>query len=199
MYDPGNQDGAVTSTVDGITFANTGPSGAADDIVLGTGTMASCVASLIPRQEFVPRISWNLYAYTRCQRIFAIRGLAGGPRPCGVVAQPHCWSTTLAPMGRYCKPLTERLAWRKRCRILARDYHLFTYHPRHPPRPRFIYDHGPHGHDRRSYRSTFWPPDIGATGGSSPVAGKAPARPRPTSDLAKCYCSTDRQQWARSN
>jgi hypothetical protein len=48
MYDPGNQDGAVTSTVGGISFANTGPNGAADDIVLGTGTMVSGVASLDP-------------------------------------------------------------------------------------------------------------------------------------------------------
>ena len=52
MYDPGNQDGAVTSTVDGITFANTGGTGAADDIVLGTGTMVSGVASLDPATGF---------------------------------------------------------------------------------------------------------------------------------------------------
>jgi hypothetical protein len=48
MYDPGNQDGAVTSTVNGISFADTGPNGAADDIVLGTGTMVSGVPSLNP-------------------------------------------------------------------------------------------------------------------------------------------------------
>jgi hypothetical protein len=48
MLDPGNHDGAVTSTVNGITFANTGLKGAADDIVLGTGTMVSGVASFDP-------------------------------------------------------------------------------------------------------------------------------------------------------
>jgi hypothetical protein len=48
MYDPGNQDGAVTSTVNGISFANTGPTGAADDIVLGTGTFVSGVAGIDP-------------------------------------------------------------------------------------------------------------------------------------------------------
>ena len=48
MYDPGDQDGAVTLTVNGIGFANTGPHGAADDIVLGTGTMVSTGSSFDP-------------------------------------------------------------------------------------------------------------------------------------------------------
>ena len=37
--DPGNQNGAVSATVDGIGFANTGPTGEADDIVLATGSV----------------------------------------------------------------------------------------------------------------------------------------------------------------
>jgi hypothetical protein len=45
--DPGNHNGAVTSTSGGISFANVGANGAADDIVLATGTMISGVAGLI--------------------------------------------------------------------------------------------------------------------------------------------------------
>ncbi len=46
--DPGNQNGAVTSTSAGISFANTGTNGTADDITLATGIMISGVAGLIP-------------------------------------------------------------------------------------------------------------------------------------------------------
>jgi hypothetical protein len=48
MLDPGNHDGTVTSTTGGIAFANLGATGAADDIVLGTGTMISGVAGIDP-------------------------------------------------------------------------------------------------------------------------------------------------------
>ena len=41
MLDPGNNDGAASSTPSGLTFANTGPTGAADDITLATGTLVS--------------------------------------------------------------------------------------------------------------------------------------------------------------
>lgn len=46
--DPGNQNGALTSTPAAIGFANTGTTGVADDIVLASGTMISGVAGLIP-------------------------------------------------------------------------------------------------------------------------------------------------------
>jgi hypothetical protein len=39
--DPGNHNGAVSSTVSGIGFTNTGPTGAADDIPLATGSMVT--------------------------------------------------------------------------------------------------------------------------------------------------------------
>jgi hypothetical protein len=51
MLDPGNQDGAVTATPDGIGFANTGTTGTQDDIVLGTGTMISGVATIDPTTQ----------------------------------------------------------------------------------------------------------------------------------------------------
>ncbi len=42
MADPGNNDGAVSSTlVNGLAFANTGPTGTADDITLATGSLIS--------------------------------------------------------------------------------------------------------------------------------------------------------------
>jgi hypothetical protein len=41
MLDPGNNNGAASSTLSGLTFANTGPTGAADDITLATGTLVS--------------------------------------------------------------------------------------------------------------------------------------------------------------
>jgi hypothetical protein len=40
MADPGNHDGAASATLaGGLAFANTGPTGAADDVVLATGTV----------------------------------------------------------------------------------------------------------------------------------------------------------------
>jgi hypothetical protein len=39
--DPGNQNGAVSSTVSGIGFTNTGPTGESDDIVLATGSLVT--------------------------------------------------------------------------------------------------------------------------------------------------------------
>jgi hypothetical protein len=44
--DPGNQNGAVSATIDGIGFANTGPTGEADDIVLATGSIVFASSNL---------------------------------------------------------------------------------------------------------------------------------------------------------
>ena len=51
MLDPGNNDGAPSSTPSGLTFANTGPTGAADDITLATGTLVSGHYSLNPTPQ----------------------------------------------------------------------------------------------------------------------------------------------------
>ena len=48
MLDPGNNNGAPSSTLSGLTFANTGPTGAADDITLATGSLVSGHYSLNP-------------------------------------------------------------------------------------------------------------------------------------------------------
>jgi hypothetical protein len=45
MGDPGNNDGAVSSTISGLSFANTGP---ADDVTLATGSLLSGKFSLMP-------------------------------------------------------------------------------------------------------------------------------------------------------
>src|SRR6185437_2751640 len=44
--DPGNRDGAALATASGIGFANTGPTGEADDIVLASGSMVTSSANL---------------------------------------------------------------------------------------------------------------------------------------------------------
>jgi hypothetical protein len=41
MADPGNHDGAVSSTTSGLSFANTSATGTADDITLATGSLVS--------------------------------------------------------------------------------------------------------------------------------------------------------------
>ncbi len=41
MLDPGNNDGAASSTQSGVGFSNTGPTGTADDITLATGSLVS--------------------------------------------------------------------------------------------------------------------------------------------------------------
>lgn len=46
--DPGNNNGAITASAAGITFANTGPTGVADDILLGTGTLVSATMTFDP-------------------------------------------------------------------------------------------------------------------------------------------------------
>jgi len=46
MADPGNNDGASSSTPSGLSFANTGASGAADDFVLATGSLLSAQLQL---------------------------------------------------------------------------------------------------------------------------------------------------------
>lgn len=48
MLDPGNNNGAASSTPSGLTFANTGPTGKADDITLATGSLVSGHYSLNP-------------------------------------------------------------------------------------------------------------------------------------------------------
>jgi hypothetical protein len=48
MLDPGNNNGKASSTPFGLTFANTGPTGAADDITLATGTLVSGHYTLNP-------------------------------------------------------------------------------------------------------------------------------------------------------
>jgi hypothetical protein len=44
--DPGNQNGPVSATAGGIGFANTGPTGEADDIVLATGSVIAGTSNL---------------------------------------------------------------------------------------------------------------------------------------------------------
>ncbi len=46
MADPGNHDGSVTGTVGGIAWTNTGPTGIADDFILGSGVSLSSAGSL---------------------------------------------------------------------------------------------------------------------------------------------------------
>ena len=41
MLDPGNNDGVASSTLSGVGFSNTGPTGTADDITLATGSLVS--------------------------------------------------------------------------------------------------------------------------------------------------------------
>jgi hypothetical protein len=44
--DPGNQNGPALATVGGVGFANTGPTGQADDITLATGSMVTSFSNL---------------------------------------------------------------------------------------------------------------------------------------------------------
>ncbi len=46
--DPGNNNGGITATTAGTSFANTGATGAADDIVLGVGSLVSGMLSFNP-------------------------------------------------------------------------------------------------------------------------------------------------------
>src|SRR5205823_615386 len=48
MGDPGNNNGAITATTSGVSFANTGATGVADDITLGFGTLVSAMLSFNP-------------------------------------------------------------------------------------------------------------------------------------------------------
>ena len=48
MADPGNNDGAVSATPSGIGFANTGSTGAGDDITLASGSLVSGTFKLNP-------------------------------------------------------------------------------------------------------------------------------------------------------
>jgi hypothetical protein len=41
MLDPGNNDGTASSTLSGVGFSNTGPTGIADDITLASGSLVS--------------------------------------------------------------------------------------------------------------------------------------------------------------
>jgi len=51
MADPGNENGAVMSTMAGLGFANTGPTGAEDDITLATGSLVSGHFTLNPTPD----------------------------------------------------------------------------------------------------------------------------------------------------
>lgn len=67
MADPGNNDGTLSSTVAGVGFSNTGPTGTADDITLASGTLVSGTYTLNPaagirsvghfKQSFDPAVS----------------------------------------------------------------------------------------------------------------------------------------------
>jgi hypothetical protein len=46
--DPGNLDGTLVATASGIAFTNTGATGAADDVVLATGTLSSAALKFNP-------------------------------------------------------------------------------------------------------------------------------------------------------
>ncbi len=48
MADPGNNNGALSSTIAGLSFANTGPTGTVDDITLATGSLVSGHFSINP-------------------------------------------------------------------------------------------------------------------------------------------------------
>ena len=55
--DPGNLDGAALATSSGVGFANSGATGAADDITLGTGAVARERRASIRRRACAPRTS----------------------------------------------------------------------------------------------------------------------------------------------
>ena len=77
MLDPGDNDGAASSTPTGLTFANTGPTGTADDITLATGTLVSGRYTLNPApgirsigdflQTFRPEAGEGGFSSHRCR------------------------------------------------------------------------------------------------------------------------------------
>jgi hypothetical protein len=48
MADPGNKDGPISASATGISFSNTGPTGATDDLTLGTGALISASLAFNP-------------------------------------------------------------------------------------------------------------------------------------------------------
>jgi hypothetical protein len=48
MADPGDNDGPISASATGISFSNTGPTGAADDFTLGTGALISASLAFNP-------------------------------------------------------------------------------------------------------------------------------------------------------
>jgi hypothetical protein len=48
IADPGNNDGSLSSSTAGVFFSNTGPSGVADDFILGAGTLIAASMSINP-------------------------------------------------------------------------------------------------------------------------------------------------------
>jgi hypothetical protein len=48
MADPSNADGSLSSSMAGVLFSNTGPSGVADDFILGAGTLIAASMSINP-------------------------------------------------------------------------------------------------------------------------------------------------------
>jgi hypothetical protein len=156
MLDPGNHDGPVTSTVNGITFANTGSTGAADDIVLGTGTMVSGVASFDPTtgirtthfvENYVPvSDESDVSPFVNVPAVFDFAGttlpglLVNTPGPNGMLIQTingAIGSTVVAKavpdIGASDTLLFPDIA-----------FGLFEH------KLGFIFDHGPHGHIRTS-------------------------------------------------
>lgn len=153
MLDPGNHDGAVTSTVNGVTFANTGSSGAADDIVLGTGSMASGVAAFDPStgirtthfvENFVPTPGGSpLSPLLNSAAVFDFLnttpagGLVNTPGANGTIIQTINAGTGIArsspDIGKGDTILFPNIS------IGIRHHDLG-----------FVYDRGPHGHIRRS-------------------------------------------------
>jgi hypothetical protein len=153
MYDPGDQDGAVTSTANGISFANTGPHGTADDIVLGTGTMVLGVATFDPAtgirttnftDNYVPVPGGSdLSPFVNSSAVFNFSGsvaagvLVNTPGPNGTLIQTINGAPGVA---RSVPAIGEGDT------ILLPDiaFGLFEH------QLGFIYGHGPHGHIRSS-------------------------------------------------
>jgi hypothetical protein len=102
MYDPGNQNGVVTSTPNGIAFPNKGANGAADDIELGSGTFVSGVGGVDPAtgsrtthfvENFVPTDHVDLSPFVHSPATFDFLNNTGSsvlvntPQPDGTIAQ----------------------------------------------------------------------------------------------------------------
>jgi len=150
MLDPGNNNGAVTATPTGISFANTGATGAQDDIVLGTGSMISGIATIDPvtharHTEFIdsytPVGANPLSPFLSTSAVFDMSGAPGPSAPLvntivnGVLIQTingaNVNVTSVPAIGASDTLLFPDIA-----------FGLFEH------KLGFIYGHGPHGHFR---------------------------------------------------